>query len=108
MTFKDIAKGWVEAGCKLVDDNKDNPQMYTYGVKTALNTMLENFAEVPVIEWHPYPEEKPAENAKVIVQYKDNDMFIDEFVEGDFYWNPSLYYSVVAWAEVPRPYKETT
>lgn len=59
-----------------------------------------------VVTWHPYPEEKPAENTWVIVQYEDNDMFIDEFVEGDFYWNPSLYYSVVAWAYLPEPYKE--
>lgn len=55
-----------------------------------------------LIVWHPYPEEKPAEKTRVFVQGKDNDIFIDEFVEGEFYWDP--YYPVVAWAELPRPY----
>lgn len=107
MTFNDIAKGWVEAGCKLVDDNKDNPKMYAYGVKKALNTMLENFAEVQVVEWHPYPNYKPTIYRQYLVTTSYGTIFIDNwwnYPDGGGFWGSGT--DPIAWAELPALYEE--
>lgn len=103
MRFNDIAKDWVDAGCKLVEDNKDNPKMYAHGVQTALNTMLETFAEVPVIEWHKYPKEKPRRKGVYLVTL---DWTSDEKKVWAMRYDKEVPFGreVIAWAEMPEPY----
>ena len=60
------------------------------------------------IEWHPYPQEKPEEYDEYLVTVQvGQDLFT--FTT---YWLPQgntfidFYRDIVAWAEMPAPYKE--
>ena len=63
-----------------------------------------------VIEWHPYPQEKPEEYDEYLVTVKDEqDLFTFTtywLPEGNTFIDFSRY--IVAWAELPEPYKEET
>ena len=65
------------------------------------------------IEWHPYPKEKPTEDGRYLVTIRMfcRDGFDEEyerrFVQEDvfdlgYFWKAG----VIAWAELPKPYKE--
>ncbi len=63
-----------------------------------------------VIEWHQYPQEKPEEYDEYLVTVKvEQDLFT--FTT---YWLPEgntfidFSRDIVAWAELPEPYKEET
>lgn len=61
------------------------------------------------IEWHPYPQEKPSEYGRYIVTVRtfhnneEKTFFVtfDAFELG-YFWQSG----VIAWAELPEPYKE--
>lgn len=61
------------------------------------------------IEWHPYPKEKPTEDELYLVTLDyisgDRSVRISEFCNKKFF-AASQWYSVVAWAELPKPYEE--
>lgn len=58
------------------------------------------------VKWHPYPEEKPIfdDDYLITVKYKHlpNRVYICSGVNGLFNIKPD----VIAWAELPEPYKE--
>ena len=56
------------------------------------------------IEWHPYPQELPDEGAKwyLVTRSSPNRISMDCFTYS-FQW---LRGNVIAWAEMPEPYKE--
>lgn len=59
--------------------------------------------------WHPYPEEKPAEEyGYYLVTVAGREVHEAIWSDG-FYWdddyNGSWIDDVIAWAEMPRPYK---
>lgn len=65
-----------------------------------------------LVDWHPYPDEKPTEQDA----YKDFLLTVDigsgPFVTKDQwlpigYWDTYLYKEVIAWAEMPEPYRPT-
>lgn len=61
-----------------------------------------------VIEWHPYPQEKPEEYDEYLVTVKDE----QDLFTFTTYWIPEgntfidFSRDIVAWAELPEPYKE--
>ena len=61
-----------------------------------------------VIEWHPYPQEKPEEYDEYLVTVKDE----QDLFTFTTYWLPEgntfidFSRDIVAWAELPEPYKE--
>ena len=63
-----------------------------------------------VIEWHPYPQEKPEEYDEYLVTVKDE----QDLFTFTTYWLPEgntfidFSRDIVAWAELPEPYKEQT
>lgn len=63
-----------------------------------------------VIEWHPYPQEKPEEYDEYLVTVKDEqDLFTFTtywIPEGNTFMDFSR--DIVAWAELPEPYREET
>ena len=60
------------------------------------------------VKWHPYPQEKPNEKDRYIVALK----FGKDLLRSTTDWIPEqntflgFGNSVVAWAEVPEPYKK--
>ena len=63
------------------------------------------------VEWHPYPQERPTEDKfyLVTIKYKrTSKVDIWDSVNGYFYIEGVLYdgNEVIAWAEMPGPYKE--
>lgn len=60
------------------------------------------------VKWHPYPQEKPNEKDTYIVTLKfGKDLLTsitDWIPEQNTFWDFGD--SVVAWAELPEPYKE--
>lgn len=62
-----------------------------------------------IIEWHPYPQEKPTEEGIYLVTLEnilgDRNVRVLEFKSKTF-WTASQWSSVVAWAELPKPYEE--
>ena len=65
------------------------------------------------VKWHPYPEEKPKNDSRnpylgtwgcegVGGKEPEGDLFYDE--DAAFKW--TLENEVIAWAELPEPYKE--
>lgn len=63
-----------------------------------------------VIEWHQYPQEKPEEYDEYLVTVQDGqDLFTFTtywIPEGNTFMDFSR--DIVAWAELPEPYKEET
>ena len=60
------------------------------------------------INWHPYPEEKPRRTGDYLVTFqKRRKLYVTkdcyDINEGDF--EIDFYVKVVAWAELPEPYK---
>ena len=59
------------------------------------------------VKWHPYPQERPIEDNDYLITVKYRRrrkvMKWDSF---NGYFN--VYVDVIAWAEMPEPYKEET
>lgn len=66
-----------------------------------------------VINWHPYPEEKPKDDGRYLVTLKslDGRLNVIEDYYNELYdkWTTSNCYdwNVIAWADKPEPYKPT-
>ena len=68
------------------------------------------------VKWHPYPEEKPKYKKNYLVtiyclddEYDEDDAYLTTAI---FYWFGDCFFdpfhpcwAVVAWAELPKPYK---
>ena len=60
------------------------------------------------VKWHPYPQEKPEEYDEYLVTVKDE----QDLFTFTTYWIPEgntfidFSRDIVAWAELPEPYKE--
>lgn len=67
--------------------------------------------EAKEIEWHPYPEEKPPHAGRFLVTYKNKQCHNRRETKTVSYLFKSSMFnshkdSIIAWAELPEPYKE--
>lgn len=62
------------------------------------------------VDWHPYPEETPQSGDNYLVTVIDQSDHKTRYVGTALFlnvtgWNVSSRYRVIAWAELPEPYK---
>lgn len=63
-----------------------------------------------IVEWHPYPEEKPRHNAMYMCTVAPPSLSGKKLVEIVHFSDKSFEFvgwdrSIIAWAEIPEPYK---
>ena len=61
------------------------------------------------INWHPYPEEKPTKKNRYLINIDDGNAqqcsTIATFYKDTFWENGAIDHIVIAWAELPEPYR---
>lgn len=55
--------------------------------------------------WHPYPETSPDKDGEYLVTYDDERVCFDNYEDGYFEVAFYLECDVLAWMEIPEPYK---
>lgn len=60
-------------------------------------------------DWHPYPDEKPTKKDRYLINIDDGNghkyITIATFYKDTFWENGAIDHIVIAWAELPEPYR---
>ena len=96
--------------------NPHPPVQYIAEIKISENEMeeivrkAEQILKDSIVEWHPYPKEKPSESGYYLVTTDGirNDVidiaWFDAEMSGLLQWNKAS--DILAWAYLPKPYEE--
>lgn len=90
-----------EFGCRYFDNFDDEVVAWAYPNPPDFGSEPEHVRETQTV-WHKYPDEKPDEEGFYLTTFRDGRVHRSGFSDGDWC---SFEKQVIAWAELPEPYK---